>query len=171
MRKCEKKYTLSIENSIKNNTKAFFAYTKSLNKSNRLPNVMKFNNESSDIPSNIANFFATHFESVYATDNDSVFRTDLTCNCGEHFEITDDLIRNVIQQMDENKTNSPDNIPIVFYKRTIDSIIKPLKNLFNNSIKLRTFPTEWKLSLVTPLHKNGDKSDVLNYQIKNFEPK
>lgn len=62
---CEKKYTSTIEQTIKTNTRAFFAYTKSLNKSNRLPNVMKLNNYSTDSPVEIANLFARHFESVY----------------------------------------------------------------------------------------------------------
>lgn len=159
LRACERKYTLSIEESIKLNTKAFFAYTKSLNKSNRLPNVMKLNNVSSDNPTIIAIFFADHFESVYTVDDDNEPIQDYTCNCAEHFEITEEIIANIIRQMNENKSNSPDNVPIMFY-----SIVKPLKIIFNNSLRQRIFPSKWKMSLLTPLHKNGDKSDVLNYR-------
>lgn len=65
MRSCEKKFITEIETTIKTNTKAFFAYTKSLNKSNKLPNLMKLNSESSDDPNIIADFFAKHFESIY----------------------------------------------------------------------------------------------------------
>lgn len=66
--------------------------------------------------------------------------------------------------MSENKTNSPDNIPMVFFKRTLHSIHEPLKLIFNNSLRSRSFPHKWKLSLVTPLHKSGDKSDIQNYR-------
>lgn len=177
LRACEKNYTKTIEESIRTNTKAFFAYTKSLNKSNKLPNVMKLNNESSDNPETIANYFAKNFQSVYNKIDNDVPIQDYTCNCTDHLEISEELISNVIRGMDENKTNSPDNIPAIFYKRTIFEIVKPLKILFNSSLCQRKFPSEWKLSLITPLLKSGDKSDVLNYRpisiisaaSKNFE--
>lgn len=164
LRACENKYTASIEQTMKTNTKAFFAYTKSLNKSNRLPNVMKLNNESSDDLTEIANLFAKNFESVYEPVDNNAHIHDYNCNCNDHFEITGEQIANIISGMDENKTNSPDNIPMVFYKRTSRTICEPLKILFNNSLRERTFPDRWKLSLVTPLHKSGDKADVLNYR-------
>lgn len=62
---------------------------------------------------------------------------DYTCNCNDHFLIDENLIREIIKSMNENKTNSPDEIPILFYKRTIHSIAKPLKILFNNSLHQR----------------------------------
>lgn len=164
LRACESNYTKSIENSIKTNTKAFFAYTKSLNKSNKLPNIMKLNNESSDNPETIANYFAQNFQSVYSPVDYNIQLPDYTCNCNEHLVITDELICNVIKCMDENKTNSPDGIPTLFYKKTMLTIVTPLKILFNNSLCQRQFPEQWKLSLLTPLYKNGDKSDILNYR-------
>lgn len=164
LKACELNYTQSIENSIKSNTKAFFAYTKSLNKSNKLPNVMNFNNLTSNDPKIISNFFAKHFESVYEPDDPNLPEINYTCDCTEHIQITEDLIANVINSMNENKTNSPDGIPILFYKRTLRVITQPLNILFNSSLQQSLFPSEWKLSLVTPLYKNGDKSDVLNYR-------
>lgn len=164
MRACENKYTESIEETIKTNTKAFFAYTKSLNKSNKLPNIMNLKDESSDNPSEIANLFAKHFESVYEPINNNSPVHDFNCNCDEHFEISTEQISNVINGMSENKTNSPDNIPMVFYKRTLFSIREPLRIIFNTSLRERTFPQKLKLSLVTPLHKSGDKSNILNYR-------
>lgn len=58
MHACESKYTKSIEEAIKTNTKSFFAYTKSRNESNKHPNVMKLKDETSDNPSNIVDVFA-----------------------------------------------------------------------------------------------------------------
>lgn len=164
MRACEANYTESIEKTIRSNTKAFFAYTKSLNKSNKLPNVMKLNDESTDNPADIANLFAKHFESVYVPNNNDRHIHNHLCNCNDHLEISNDMISNVINGMSENKTNSPDNIPMVFYKRTLPSICEPLRIIFNNSLQKRIFPQKWKISFITPLHKNGDKSDIQNYR-------
>lgn len=164
LKSCEKQYTDSIEQAVKTNTKAFFAFTKSLNRSNRFPNVMKLNGHVTDNPFTIANLFAKNFESVYAPADSSIPIDEYSCNCNDHIEITEDIIANVIKQMDENKTNSPDNIPTLFYKRTVVEIVKPLKLIFINSLKQRKFPSQWKLSFLTPLHKSGDKSDIINYR-------
>lgn len=164
MRACENKYTESIEETIKTNTKAFFAHTKSLNKSNKLPNIMKLDDESSDNTIGIANLFAKHFESVYEPVDSNLHIHEYNCNCEDHLVISNEQILNVINGMSENKTNSPDNIPMIFYKRTSFSIREPLRIIFNNSLRKRTFPQKWKLSFVTPLHKCGDKSDIHNYR-------
>lgn len=117
-----------------------------MNKSNKLPNVMKLNDESSDDPSNIANLFAKHFESVYEPNDNNSQEHVCNCDCNNHFSINGEQISNVINGMSENKTNSPDNIPMVFYKRTLHSIREPLQILFNNSLRSKIFPQNWKLS-------------------------
>lgn len=125
---------------------------------------MSFNNQTSDEPCAISNFFAKHFESVYEPDDANLPDINYACNCNDHFQVTEDLISNAITSMNENKTNSSDGIPIIFYKRTIFQIVKPLKILFNSSLQSGVFHNEWKLSLITPLYKSGDKSDVVNYR-------
>lgn len=52
--KCELNFINNTENTINNNPKAFFAYTKSLSKTNKLPPSMKYDNTSSDDPEVIA---------------------------------------------------------------------------------------------------------------------
>lgn len=126
------------------NTRAFFAYTKSLKKFNKVPNVMKLGNDSSDNPTEIVGLFARHFESVYELDDTIIPMHNINCNCTDHFDITNDLISNVVNGMSENKTNSPDNIPMVFFKRTLFAICEPLRIIFNASLRTRTFPTKWK---------------------------
>lgn len=92
LRACEKNYTNSIEESIESNTKAFFAHTKSLNKSNRLPNVMKLNDQSSDNPTEIVNLFSKHFESVYEPGSITEM-PNYNCNCGCHQTINETQIK------------------------------------------------------------------------------
>lgn len=103
---------------------------------------MKLNNESADNPKIIVDLFAKHFESVYAPIDSNTSTNEYNCNCEKHFNISEEMIMNVIKPMNENKVNSPDNIPTVFYKRTIYSIVKPLKIIFNNSIHKRLLPAK-----------------------------
>lgn len=142
MRACDKKYTESIENLIPTNTKAFFDYTKSLKKSKKLPSKMKLNNMISDNPEHIANLFAAHFESVYSPPDHSTELCNLQCNCTNYFEILNEHIILAINSLDQNKTNSPDHLPNIFYKKTMNNLLTPLQLLFNNSLHHRVFPTQ-----------------------------
>ena len=43
-------------------------------------------------------------------------------------------------------------------------IAKPLQNLFNHVLRSSIYPSVWKLDILTPLHKSGEKSDPNNYR-------
>lgn len=53
---------------------------------------------------------------------------------------------------------------MIFYAKTASNISKALSVLFNLSIKTRKFPDKWKGSLITPIYKSGDKSNIENYR-------
>jgi hypothetical protein len=53
------------------------------------------------------------------------------------------------------------NKMLIAVKNEIDL---PLSMLFNKSLKLGVFPSDWKMSHVIPLFKEGDKSLVSNYR-------
>lgn len=74
---------------------------------------MKLNGKATDVPTEIANLFAEHFESVY-TYNNTHSHIDQNCNCTNHITITIEEIKTAILSLCENKTSSPDNIPFIF---------------------------------------------------------
>jgi len=44
------------------------------------------------------------------------------------------------------------------------SLIKPLLHIFNLAITTSTIPECFQISVITPIHKRGDKSNVENYR-------
>ena len=48
--------------------------------------------------------------------------------------------------------------------RCADLISIPLCNIFNNSLSSGLFPDDWKCARVTPLCKQGERTDVNNYR-------
>lgn len=60
-KKCIYEYENNVEALIKSNPKSFFAYTKSLRKSNSLPAVMRYKNILSENMKETANLFANYF--------------------------------------------------------------------------------------------------------------
>lgn len=161
---CERKYIGNTEENITKNPKAFFAYTKSLSKTNKLPNNMAYKNKTSDDPHEIAEFFADNFRSVYDSADSSGPISNLPCNCAEHLMISQTEIENSIMSLDPNKISSPDGIPTIFYSRTIKSVVKPLLILFNKSMVSQNYPKKWKISNISPIFKSGEKSQIINYR-------
>lgn len=162
-RKNLKEYQVNIESLIKSNPKCFFSYTKSLRKSNKLPTSMHLRNEISETMRDTAKLFAKHFSSVYATH---IPATEVQCdnNCNNYFNLTTDDVKKVINNLDSNKTNSPDGIPTIFYKQTVDNIVEPLTFIFKTSLREMSYPDSFKMSFVTPIHKSGCIDDITNYR-------
>ena len=61
-------------------------------------------------------------------------------------------------------TSIPENIPIFFIKRTISSYLPFLVTLFNKILETNVIPSQWKSSLITPVHKKGDRCNPKNYR-------
>lgn len=85
-------------------------------------------------------------------------------NCTNDIEITEDEIRKTILSLDHNKVHSPDELPTIFYKNTLNNITKPLAILFGQSLTQMTYPNLWKISHLTPIYKSGDTSNIENYR-------
>jgi len=50
-----------------------------------------------------------------------------------------------------------------FLKLAMPYIENSLAYIFNTSLERSKFPDEWKTARLTPIFKEGDKSDKLNY--------
>lgn len=161
-RECLYKYHNSIESMISNNPKSFFAYTKAQRQNNKLPAAMFFKEKVSESLDETANLFGEYFSSVYA-QQDTDFQIVNLINSSDYFDLSRDDIKSIITKMDEFKCNSPDDIPIVFYKRNVDHIIEPLYLLFKLATTTMTYPKIWKTSFVSPIFKSGDNTNIENY--------
>ena len=72
----------------------------------------------------------------------------------------------VFQVLKKCKTNSaawPDGLPPIFLHNTASSLAFPLSTLFRTLIDLRSFPNEWKSSIIIPKFEKGSPSDRSNY--------
>lgn len=57
-----------------------------------------------------------------------------------------------------------DGVSTAAVKSIKDTIVAPLTHIINLSISSGTFPHDWKLALVTPIHKSGNKKCPENYR-------
>ena len=73
-------------------------------------------------------------------------------------------IQSVLDRIKCNKSCGPDNIMPKILKYSAPSIAVHLTRLLNLYISTSTWPTEWKLSHVTPVFKKDDATLVSNYR-------
>ena len=73
-------------------------------------------------------------------------------------------IQNLLQNLDPNKAQGPDNIHGKILKNCSKSLATPLAYLFNLSYTTGHIPSDWKLANVVPVHKKGSKTEVSNYR-------
>ena len=67
--------------------------------------------------------------------------------------ITEQEIRNSIQNLSINKSGGPDGLCIEMFKATLDTTLPYLHSFFNGFNGL--FPEDWCKSIISPIHKAG----------------
>lgn len=66
------------------------------------------------------------------------------------------------------KSVGPDGLSGFFIYNLRSVLCFPLFLIFNKSLSEGVFPDIWKLSLVTPIFKSGDITDVINFSINQY---
>ena len=69
----------------------------------------------------------------------------------------------IIKILDPNKAHGCDNISIKMINICAQSLVLPLKIIFEHSLKKGKFPEIWKKANIVPVHKKEDKMVVKNY--------
>ena len=90
---------------------------------------------------------------------------DTNNNVGFRFRIIEvQEIRDALAKAKSSKNFGNDNIRCYFLKLALPFIESSLACLFNTSLVTCQFPDSWKLARVTPIFKEGDKTEKSNYR-------
>ena len=85
-------------------------------------------------------------------------------------EINGMHIRDAVSKIETLERFGTDNISSYFLKLALPFINKSLVYIFNTSMQIGVFPSQWKTARVTPIFKEGDKSAKTNYQLISVLP-
>lgn len=167
-RKIKSRYLSNIENNISSNPKNFWSHVKSSNTSQGIPKCMYFEELKASNGTEIANLFSKYFSSVFSKPSDplTLDPTDVgnhTSNIS-NIEVTREIVLKYLKEIDTNKGAGPDEIPSIFIKQCAHNLALPLSLIFNRSLTDCTVPVLWKSAYVSPIFKNGKKTDVKNYR-------
>jgi hypothetical protein len=118
----------------------------------------------------------THFYEVFNDNSNEVSIDDdfdtyydnqppaiVTCDQLNNPITTHEIIL-AIKALKNEKAAGPDGLISEFYKHSTDAILPFLLELFNNIFDKSTFPDDWSMAVLHPLHKKGDIKHPDNYR-------
>ena len=153
--------------SDKKNPKRLYSYINSKIKINTSIDSMYHDNFSQNNHTDIANILNNQFQSVFNVDSsdtplpDFPLRTEHTIGS---FVISFDTVFDLLNKLDPNKSSGCDMVHSFVLKHTARSMSIPLTILFRLSLHSGSIPSYWSLANITPLFKNGSRSDPSNYR-------
>lgn len=159
-------YIHETESALKNNPRQFWKFVRQRRKKSRIPNSMMSGISSFDSPQSIVDAFADFFKSVYIQSSPPILEQksdtqNITINPLTKKEICDSL-----NKLKNTSTAGHDKIPSFILRDCSECLTTPLHFIFNLAIRTSTFPEQWKIAKVSPVHKGGTPD---NY-IENYRP-
>lgn len=79
-------------------------------------------------------------------------------------QITHDQLDRVVSKIEMHKNSGIKNVSTHLLKISYKIVLPQLLHIFNKSIMNGAFPQAWKTAIVTPLYKNGLRTDPQNYR-------
>jgi len=84
-------------------------------------------------------------------------------NMGD-IHVTEEEVYEALSALDPIKSSGIDGIGSKLLKHCALALYAPICHLFNFTITKHYLPSEWKLHLITPVHKSGERAQVNNYR-------
>ena len=119
----------------------------------------------------VANSLNTHFSSVGSTLDSAIpgravaIMGNPNPNTAFNFErISLTEVFDILKAIKPSKSCSVDRLTAHLIKSCYTALVKPLHHVFNLCITYDTFPDIWKCARITPLYKDGSRTDASNYR-------
>ena len=120
-----------------------------------------------------AELFSAQFSSVFTLDNGDLCNFNIRPVVSDlnDVEFNFQNIRSALRNLQCKTSCGIDNLPSIFYKKSMDCLIQPLILIFQRSFETSEIPQSWKDAIVIPVYKcKGDKGDVSNYRPISMTP-
>ena len=151
------------------NQSKIYKYIRNVKKSTSIPNAVYFGEASATDDVNKATLFNKFFYSVFCTSNLMSSNNNISVDTSvkQHLvsiNISEEDVLEALNSLDPDKSSGIDTIGPRVLKNCAFSLYGPLHHLFVTSLCKHTIPSEWRIHVITPVHKSGDKSLVNNYR-------
>ncbi|KAH1219602.1 LINE-1 retrotransposable element ORF2 protein [Glycine max] len=110
-------------------------------------------------------YFHNLFNDEYGYDSSSLDTREEDRNYKYYRRIQKQEVKEALKRMSNGKAVGPDNIPIEVWKTLGDRGLEWLTELFNEIMRSKRMPEEWRRSTLVPIYKNkGDIQNCANYR-------
>ena len=172
IRKSKKEYFDKLDSILSSGTtnmKLFWKTSKQLLGSRKSASViptLTLNNEHAETDIQKATMLNDYFttQSTVIDDNRPLPQIPPVDHILHSISISIQDVKDVLQNLDENKSCGPDLISPRLLKQGSCALATPLSKVFNRSLDQGYFPQAWKQGNLTPIHKKDDKSIPSNYR-------
>lgn len=136
-------------------------------------NSVEINGTTHNEPREIANAFNDHFSNIGPKLASKIPTTGVDFsnympdkpNCSFSLrETTPEDVCNLIRKMPSNKSSGMDGVSARLLKEAAPIVSGSLAAIINMSITKGIFPNDWKQAKISPIHKEGPKTDPNNYR-------
>ena len=165
-------FELRLVKNIKTNSKAFYSYIKHKNRGSSRIGPLEV--DGCKIVSDdklMCNILNNYFASVFTKENMENFSVVATGTVFREKDcVISDLVftlenvNNAINMLKDNKSAGSDDLGSSLIKGCRTGIVKPLLDLFTDSLNSGEIPIDWKEANVCPLFKKGSKKLASNYR-------
>ena len=147
-------------------TKHFYSFLNNRLKSrSSLPVMKDSNGDKYTTDTDKAEAFMREFEKVFTIDNGKCsYFEDCGVNCNDVMNFSAENVSKYLKNVNSSSAAGPDGLLGIFWHSLHGSLSIPMSMLFKASYDSAVLPVMWKESFITPIHKKGDISSVLNYR-------
>ena len=171
VKKSRKRFEKLLAGSIKRDTKSFYAYVRSKNKSKvTIDQLSKPTGELTKDESEVVAQFNEYFTTVFTEEDTTsspqtnmVFQGLYADRCME-VKFTEEDVKNKLKNLREDKSMGPDRLSPRLLREIYDKISYPLYIIFKKSLREGVVPQDWKTANVTPIYKSGSRIKAENYR-------
>ena len=75
-------------------------------------------------------------------------------------QVTTEEVSEIITMMPSNKAPGNDTVHLRVLKDCLSSVVQPITSIINSSFLKGIFPSQWKISEITPIPKNDDYEEA-----------
>ena len=83
---------------------------------------------------------------------------------GNVIEIDSNTVKHAIMRMRTGRSAGPGDIPVELIKSGGHKLLEMITIMLNKIINGEKVPEEWKVAIITSIHKKGDKRKCENYR-------
>ncbi|XP_076068436.1 uncharacterized protein LOC143040877 [Oratosquilla oratoria] len=151
----------------KTNPKAFYAYARS--KTTIKEEVTQLEKDDASLTATnqeAGELLNREFQKVFQREEGNVPEITAIFN-GTELRLSTFSVNDVKEEMSKLKSPSasgPDGVHPTVLKECCASLAFPLWCIFREFLRTGSVPTDWRLANITPIFKNGRKTDPLNYR-------